>query len=740
MFRVLRAFAKYERTILLGFVLLFLVSLGMLVRRFYVENTMLVPDKGGTYIEGSAGELQPLIPWFTVTNDVNRDIVSLVFAGLQKYNPETQNIEDDLGILQVSPDNRVYTVRLRENLHWHDSTTENPHMVTAEDVLFTFQSIKNEEFPNSILRQNFLGVEIQKLDDRTIQFTLEKPYRFFASNLTLGLMPARSFAGVPVGKFDQALDFGFQPVGAGPYAFRGLVETDLSLEITLERFDRPLEPFYHLERIIFRIFPDFTTLLSDIRNLDGVRLVPRNDEGDPIIPRSFRAANYVLPQYVALFFNLDREILSDQKLRLGLQLGTNKQDIVNRLKELVIIDTPLLEIDNSDWRYQFDPLLAQGALFSSNWHLPEKVRLQRLLEMWEANSVGPLATEPIVLLDTGASLIITGSLLNVEQGSSVNGIPVVPGTQSGTWLVALPTYGGTGSISLGLNLLRLTDKKGKPIDSFYLWRTPNPREFKAASVEQKLLEQFIQSRDGELPPEERITVADMYLEKGFLRRRLSTDPTDIRINDKGEKLTLRLLTSASPPQYKEIAEEIKRQWAELGVHVGIEIPETRPEFEDKLINRDYDLLLFGQSLLDNLDSYPYWHSSGIQQFTGKRSDLRIDAYNLSQYSSFEADSLLEVIRETSNETEQAEALSGLQEVLKKDVPAIFLYSPLYTFGYNARLSGVRLGKPSLHSDRFLTLHRWYLQEDRVFKPGKSWFSMVSWLFSGGSASRNQDEI
>ena len=729
MFRVFRVFAKHERTILLLFLVLFFLSAAVLLRRFYVESTVLVPDRGGTYIEGSIGELQPLIPWFTVTNDVNRDIVSLVFAGLQKYNPETRTVEDDLGVLDVSQDNKVYTVRLRENLEWHDATPEHPHPVAADDVLFTFQSIQDPDFPNSLLHQNFLGVTIEKVDERTVKFTLEKPYRFFASNLTLGLVPREPFEGVPAGKFDQALDFGFEPVGAGPYAFRGLVQTDLSVEITLERFSRPLEPFYHLERVIFRVFPDYNTLLSDIRNLDGVRLVPRNEKGEPVVPRSFQAVNYTLPQYVALFFNLDREILSDRELRLGLQLGTNKQAIVSAVNEIVITDTPLLEIDNADWRYQFDPLLAQGALFSSDWHLPEKVRLQRLLELWEANSVGPLSMEPIVYLDTGASLIVTGSLLDVQVGAKLNDIPIEAATQTGTWRVALPTHGGTGSIRLGNNLLRLEDPKKGIVDSFYIWRTTNPRDYKLASLEQKLLEQFLASRAEILPPEERIMVSDLYLEKGFLRRRLSTDPTDIRVNDRGEKLSLRLLTSSRPPQYKEIAEEIQRQWAQLGVHVGIEIPEQRSEFEEKLINRDYDILLFGQSLLDNLDSFPYWHSSGIQQFTGKRSDLRIDAYNLSQYSSLKADSLLEVIREAKDSKEQEEALQDLEEVLKQDVPAIFLYSPLYTFAYNTRLNGVRLGRPSLHSDRFLTLHRWYLKEDREFMPGKSWLSVIPWLFS-----------
>lgn len=721
---------RIDRWILPALLVLFLGSGFFLLRRFYTENTLLVPAQGGTYIEGSVGQLQPLIPWFTVRNDVNRDIVSLVFSGLQKYNPETQRIENDLAELTVSADNRVYTVELRENLYWHDSTPQDPHPVTADDVVYTFTTIQDEDFPNTILRQNFLGVEIDKLSDRKVRFTLVEPYRFFPSNLTLGIVPEGAFELVPVALLEQALDFGFNPIGAGPYRFKGMVQTELSTEVTLERFDRAMDKSYHLESVIFRIFPDYTTLLSDIRNLDGVRLVPSNDQGDPIIPRNFTARQYTLPQYVALFLNLERSFLEDMKLRLGLQLGTNKQEIVDDINEEVIVDTPLLEIDQTDWRYQFDPYAAQGALFSSDWHLPQKVRLQRLLEMREANDVGPLQAAPIVYVDTGASLIITGSVLDLDlETTTLNGIPLqVMESNTGAWMVALPSNNQTGSLVLGTNLLRLEDGE-RIIDSFYMWRTSSSRSYRQAATEQELLDRFLASRSDALPLEERLTVSDLYLEDGMLRLRYSTDLYDIRVNDQGEKLSLRLLTSKTPPQYKKIAEQIKEQWEPLGIHVGIDIPETRAKFEEKLINREYDVLLFGQSLLDNLDSYSYWHSSGVQQFTGKRSDLRIDAYNLSQFTDLEADSLLELIRSTNDEEELQESLEELNEVLKSYIPAIFLYSPLYTFAFDENLQGVELGEPSLHSDRFLTLHKWYLKKERQFLPGKGWLSFIPWLFT-----------
>ncbi|MDA0376080.1 MAG: ABC transporter substrate-binding protein [bacterium] len=728
-----RALATLNQKTLLGiFGLVFFLMLIFLLRKFHAENTVTIPTAGGTYIEGSVGEMQPLIPWFTVQNDVNRDILSLVNPGLLKYDPESKNIKDDLATLLVSNEGRIYTVKLKEGLQWHDSTPENPHPVTADDVLFNFKTIQDAAFPNPILQQNFLGVDIQKMDDRTIQFRLDDPYSFFASNLTLGLVPESSFTGVPIAKLEQVLDFGFAPIGAGPYKFKSLVQTELSTEMTLERFARPVTPEYRLEQIIFRIFPDYSTLLSDIRNLDGIRHVPRNDSGQHLVPRRFKAVEYFLPQYVALFFNLDHAILEDRNLRIGLQLGTNKQELVEHINEYRIVDTPLMELDSADWRYTYDPEAAQGAFFESNWHLPEKVRLQRLLEIHEANSVGPLQIAPIVLLDTGAILSVTGSLLDAPIGSTLNGLPLYEdSTQTGSWIAALPTYGGTGSLKMGNNLIRLIDPDGNPIDSFYVWRTDNGREYKRASVEQDLVDRFIDTRKNSehITEENRITIANLFLEKGMIRERLSTDPQDIRVNDVGDRLSLTLLTSPSPPQYRTIAEDIAKQWAALGVHVGVIIPESRQEFEEKLLAREYDVFLFGQSLLDNLDAYPYWHSSGMQKLTDSKFDLRIDAYNLSQYSSIAADGLLEVIRQTGDDKERQDALSELQETLQNDVPAIFLYTPYYAFAYHEQVKGIQIGALSLHSDRFTTLHDWFLKEALIFKPGKNWWNFIPWLFT-----------
>ncbi len=703
-----------------GTVALLVLGFLLLLRMFYMQNTTPQPRRGGTYIEGSVGEILPINPWFAVSNDVTRDVTTLVFSGLLRYNPDTKAIEEDLAKLEVSDDAKVYTLTLKEGLLWHDSTPEAPHPVTVDDVLFTFQAIQDPLFPNPLLHQNFQGVTLEKVSDRGVRFTLEKPYRFFGSNLTLGLLPKSAFEGVPIDRLDQALDFGFNPVGAGPYKFKALVPTELSTEVTLERFERPLEESYQLDRIVFRVFPDYSTLLSDLRNLQGVRLVPRNADGSPQVPRRFEAETYTLPQYVALFFNLDTPILKNVLVRQALQIGTNRDELLKLVHEDVLVDTPLMEITAGDWRTQYDLEKAQGALFRAEWHLPEKRRLQRLLEIREINDTGALRVQPIILLGTGASLTLTGSLTPaVNSGATVNQLRVsVQGTASGTWKVMLPAE-GTGALLPGMNQVSLRNAKGDVLDSAYIWRTVTPTQYAQASAEAAIVDGFLQNKTD--------PAATLKLDGGLLRKRLPEDAPSIRLSEKGNPLRLRLLTSPSPPQYAVLVEQLKLQWEQLGMDVQVIIPPTRQEFEEMLLKRDYDILLFGQSLLDTLDSFPYWHSSGVQRQTTDVKQLRSDAYNLSQYTSLKADSLLELIRKSTDTDEQQSALRELQDLLRDDIPAEFLYSPRYTYAHRAQLSGVDFGALSRHSDRFLSIRRWYFRESRAFLPGKSWWSFPGWI-------------
>jgi Tol biopolymer transport system component len=200
-----------------------------------------------------------------------------------------------------------------------------------------------------------------------------------------------------------------------------------------------------------------------------------------------------------------------------------------------------------------------------------------------------------------------------------------------------------------------------------------------------------------------------------------------RLTKLTEKMAITILTSAKPESYPHVAELLKKQWEAVGAKVNLDVVADKKEFQDKLTKRQYDVVLFGQSLFDNLDSYPYWHSSQIQE-KSDLTKLRLDAFNLSQYASFEADQLLTRIRETGDNASRAQALKDLNTLWKKDTPAVVLYSPLAIYAHDDSVHGISFQRLSLHADRFAHIDEWYVTTRKKFKDGKHWLSFIPWLF------------
>lgn len=175
-----------------------------------------------------------------------------------------------------------------------------------------------------------------------------------------------------------------------------------------------------------------------------------------------------------------------------------------------------------------------------------------------------------------------------------------------------------------------------------------------------------------------------------------------RTNEAGEVFNLRLVrrdfSGVNDPQEetaKTTAELIQKQLAEVGVQVTIEAYGA-DELSEKIRTRDYDMLLYGQSLGYNLDTFAYWHSSQASEI----------GFNLSNYQNPSADLLIEKIRGSFDSSEREEMLSKLASTIAEDVPAIFLYTPTFYYLVDAKVTGVYFQKLLLPKDRLVNIAEW----------------------------------
>ncbi len=157
---------------------------------------------------------------------------------------------------------------------------------------------------------------------------------------------------------------------------------------------------------------------------------------------------------------------------------------------------------------------------------------------------------------------------------------------------------------------------------------------------------------------------------------------------------------------KQTAELIKKQLAGIGMKININILPPKEISSGIIKQRSYQMLLFGNVMKNNPDVISFWHS--LERF--------YPGLNLSLYDNKNLDDLLESVRKNFNKNSRIKDIKKIQDIIRDDVPSIFLYSPNYLYIVPKNLGGFKI-KSILNysSKRFEDVNEWFLKTARVFK-------------------------
>lgn len=329
---------KVEIFALLIFALIVLVSfLGILsevTKKFGVE----MPAFGGTLREGVVGSPRFINPLLAQT-DADRDMVELVYSGLFRYDGEGRVVPALAEKYEVSQDGLLYTISLKNKLYWPDRKK-----LTADDIVFTVSLAKNP-LVQSPKRANWEGVNIEKVDEKTISFHLNKPYSPFLENLTLGILPQHLWENIlPSQAAFAALNT--DPVGAGPYKITSVRRDSqgsiVSIKTKANKYFTLGKP--HIKTIILYFYPDEERALRDFSNgaLDSLGAVsPKNISK---INGGNKINKIPLKRIIAVFLNSgSNKAFASPEVRKALNLATDKKSLVDKILMGygAVIDGPL---------------------------------------------------------------------------------------------------------------------------------------------------------------------------------------------------------------------------------------------------------------------------------------------------------------------------------------------------------------------------------------------------------------
>ncbi len=335
------------------------------------------PAPGGTYVESVGGYPQSLNPLLNFYNDADHDVTSLVFSGLTRIGMWGE-VEADLALgWESDPSGITYTFKLQRDALWHDGA-----YVTADDVLFTTSLLQDPGYPGpSDIGLLWQSVQVNKIDDYTVQFVLAEPYAPFLDYTSIGLLPAHLLQDVQAADL-PTFEFNRKPIGSGPFR---LVEVEMDAgqgqiaAVNLKRFSRYYGEDPYLENLVLRFYPTPRAAFEAYQDgmVEGVARVPLELMPQAFAEEDLKLHSATTAEMVMVYFNellTDTLPFNDAQVRQALLYGLNRQKLVDEILigQAVIPQTPFLP---GTWayhtenvrRYNYDPRQAEALLAEAGW-------------------------------------------------------------------------------------------------------------------------------------------------------------------------------------------------------------------------------------------------------------------------------------------------------------------------------------------------------------------------------------
>jgi peptide/nickel transport system substrate-binding protein len=286
-------------------------------------------DGGGTVIVGmrndfSGSGFNPVTSTDIYTAEV---MAYALFTPLVQY-------EEDLSVRpylaeswELKGDTAV-VFRLRRDVRWHDG---NP--VTAEDVKFTFDLAKDPAAA-SLIGQAFLA-DVERadvVDAHTIRFTFTRPHAQALEDFWWPPLPKHLLEGIAPAELRNA-PYNRQPVGSGPYRF---VEWRANERLVLEPnadFPAALGGPATPTRVVFRIVPEASTLLTELLT-GGVHVdIPVTPDQVEQIQNTENLRLHAFPGRTVYYvgWNNERPPFDDARVRRALAHAIDREQIIDAL-------------------------------------------------------------------------------------------------------------------------------------------------------------------------------------------------------------------------------------------------------------------------------------------------------------------------------------------------------------------------------------------------------------------------
>ena len=500
-------------------------------------------------VEGIVGSPRFINPLYGSTQDVDRDLIQLLFSGLMKYDSAGEIVTDLAKNITVENGGKTIIVNIKENVLWHD---EKPF--TADDIVFTIQALKDPAYKSPV-RANWVGVEVIKISELRVRFELREPYAPFIERLTLPILPSHIWENISPEKAALSL-YNLQPIGTGPYKIANTKRssegniTELRLRPNLNYY----EQIPYIQSIVLRFYETEEKLIEaaqrgQVHNLTLSSTILLNRIRTGVVHELF------LPRYFALFFNVEADFVEKQSIRNALALSLDKEQIVREVfgEYGIIANSPLPSHAFDTAEIPTDPqnLTEAASLLKDNGYTKEDgIFIKTIRETSDS---------------------ITSDLKRGSQGVQVRSLQECLAQDPEVY--PLGTVNGIFGPSTQAAVTAFQEKYAEDV----------------------LKPTGLTKGTGTVGPSTRAKLDELCF------------------NQPSEQIPLEIeLVTLNQTTMLKIAEKVKEQWSSFGVMVKITALSISELERDIIKPRDYQVLLFGEILSTIPDPFPFWHSSQVK--------------------------------------------------------------------------------------------------------------------------------
>lgn len=283
----------------------------------FIIKTLLLPyisveriKSVGVVNEGMVGTIKTVNPFVSLSQN-EEDLSKLLYSGLVRQNADGNYKLDLAQSVTPTVDGLSIAVKILPHATFHDGT-----QILADDVIFSFESLTNT-------RADFDQVSVQKIDDKTVEFKLEKPNARFIQELDFPIVKKG---------MTSLLQNGF--VGSGPFKIEDIATDDTGTvsTITLKSYKRSDIPSPYLQQYSLKFYPSEEALVSGVKNKEvDVATGIRNNLLASISDNAQVATSSMTSNYL-LFINQTKEnTLSLSMVRHFISQSINRNELVQQV-------------------------------------------------------------------------------------------------------------------------------------------------------------------------------------------------------------------------------------------------------------------------------------------------------------------------------------------------------------------------------------------------------------------------